>query len=487
MHSHTATAPVAATASPGSIAELEQIFAEQHAASRRQPFPDLALRRDRLGRMIALLQSARTGLCAAVAADFGRRSADNTLAFDILPPLNALKYARDNLPRWLRPQRRRCNFPYNLTGARAEVGYIPLGVVGNISPWNFPVTLALCPMGGILAAGNRVMLKPSELTPHTSALLQQLISARFDRDEVAVLTGEADFAAHFSQLPFDHLLFTGSTSVARHIARAAAEGLVPTTLELGGKSPVIVGAAADLDDVAEKLLFAKTLNAGQICLAPDYVLVQRGQREALLEKLQAAAVRLFPAGASSPDYVNIITARHAERQRSLLSQAAADGNRVVPLWPAASAATDEVRCVVPTAVLIDNRASAIMQEEIFGPLLPMLEYSDLDEAIGEILQRPRPLALYYLGRNRADIARLKTDVACGGMVVNDLLFHFLQDDLPFGGIGASGMGNYHGREGFERFSHAKAIYTQAPFDVGSLLRPPYTRRFRFLVNFLLRG
>lgn len=464
--------------------DMTRLFSAQRAASRRDPFPDYALRKSRIDRLIALLLENRAPICDAVAQDFGKRSADNTLAFDVLPPLNSLKYARKNLRQWMRPERRRSNFPYNLLGGKSEIHYGPLGVVGNISPWNFPVTLALCPMGGILAAGNRVMLKPSEYTPATSTLLQEKIASYFDPSEIAVVTGEADLSAAFSRLPFDHLLFTGSTSVARHVARSAADNLVPTTLELGGKSPVVVGDSADLHDVAKKLLFAKTLNAGQICLAPDYVLIHPARRDALIEALQVVAKSYFPRGYASPDYVNIISQRQVARLSLLLLKAEQAGNTVIPLFE--GDATDE-RTVQPSLIKIDNADTDIMREEIFGPLLPILAADDFDAVVAEINSRPRPLALYYMGSDRHEIRQLTQRVACGGMVINDLLMHFLQDDLPFGGIGDSGMGSYHGREGFLRFSHAKSVYTQSRFDVGALLRPPYTERFRKLVQFQLKG
>lgn len=467
------------------IDAMNRLFALQRAASRDEPMPDYAVRRDRIDRLIALLLDSKIEICEAVAQDFGKRSADNTLAFDVMPPLNSLKYARKHLRQWMKSERRHSNFPYNLLGGKSRVHYLPLGVVGNISPWNFPVTLALCPMGGILAAGNRVLLKPSEYTPATSELLRTLIAKYFHENEIAVVTGDAELSAAFSRLPFDHLLFTGSTSVARHVARSAADNLVPTTLELGGKSPVVIGASADLNAVAKKLLFAKTLNAGQICLAPDYVLIAPERREKLIEALRATAAQLFPDGIASPDYVNIITRRHAARLQSLLLHAEQDGNRVTPLFDRAESGDE--RALIPSVIRIDNKDTDIMREEIFGPLLPILGVAGLDATIAEINSRPRPLALYYMGSDRREIEMLTARVACGGMVVNDLLFHFLQDDLPFGGIGDSGMGSYHGREGFLRFSHAKSVYTQSPFDIGALLRPPYTERFRKLVQFQLKG
>ena len=463
---------------------LHTLFEAQRLACLADPYPAAKLRIDRIDRLIELLRGQQYKICAAIEADFGRRSIENSRMFDILPPLNALKYAKKYLPDWMRAEKRSSNFPYGLLGATSRVQYIPLGVVGNISPWNFPVTLALSPMGGILAAGNRVMIKPSEHTPATSELLRELIVKAFAGDEIAVVTGAAPVSAAFSKLPFDHLIFTGSTSVARHIAQNAAPGLVPTTLELGGKSPVVVSRSANLADVAKKVLFAKTMNAGQICLAPDYLLVHPAQRAELIGEFQSAAKTLYPDGAASKDYVNIISERHVQRLQGYLDEARANGNHVIPLFDAAT--SSDPRCLAPHLVEINNAGGRVMQDEIFGPLLPIVACENLDSMLAKIRSGPRPLALYYFGDDQREIDYLSTHVAAGGMCINDLLMHFLQDDLPFGGIGDSGSGNYHGREGFVRFSHAKAIYRQSRIDVGRLLRPPYGERFRALLNFEIR-
>jgi coniferyl-aldehyde dehydrogenase len=381
----------------------------------------------------------------------------------------------------MRSERRKANFPYGLLGARARIEYIPLGVVGNVSAWNFPVTLALGPLGGILAAGNRAMIKPSELTPATSDLLRASIARDFDSAELAVVTGDASVGAQFSKLPFDHLLFTGSTGVGRLVAANAAPALVPTTLELGGKSPVVVSDSAELGDVARKVLFAKTMNAGQICLAPDYVLIHPARKQALIDELRRAAAALYPEGAASKDYVNIITQRHASRLQSYLDEARARGNRIIPLF--ASDHRSDPRCLAPHAIDVTSDPGAVMQEEIFGPVLPILAVASIEEMAHFVRSRPRPLALYYFGSDRREIELFTRNVAAGGMVVNDLLMHYLQDDLPFGGVGDSGSGGYHGREGFQRFSHAKSVFTQARFDLGKLLRPPYGQRIRRLLDF----
>jgi coniferyl-aldehyde dehydrogenase len=473
------------TQTADAVSELQRVFLQQQLASRREPYPAVQVRRDRIARLIDLLCTHQDELCEAVGADFGRRSAANTKLFDILPPINALKYAAAQVGAWMRPRRRRSNFPYNWIGGTSRVEYVPLGVVGNISPWNFPLTLALSPLGGMLAAGNRVMLKPSELTPVTSECLKVLIARHFAADEIHVVTGGVDVAARFADLPFDHLLFTGSTAVGRRVAQAAAVNLVPVTLELGGKSPVIVGATASLAEIAAKVMLAKTINAGQICLAPDYLLVQSAQREQLVAELRQAAAALYPDGAASQDYVNIISERHAGRLRAHLADAEARGNRVIPLFDGAAAA--DPRCLGPHLVVIDKDGGTIMDEEIFGPILPVVAVDGFADAVQRIAARARPLAMYYFGSDPREIERLATELACGGLVVNDLMTHFLQDDLPFGGVGDSGMGSYHAEEGFVRFSHAKAVFEQSRLvDVGRLLRPPYGARIARLLKFQIK-
>jgi coniferyl-aldehyde dehydrogenase len=471
---------------PAKSSALERVFAVQREASRADPYPSLDLRRDRLTRLIDLLCTHQESLCAAVAEDFGVRSALSTKLFDILPPLNALKYARAHLPKWMRPQHRRSSFPYNLIGARSRVRCMPLGVVGNISPWNFPLTLALSPLGGMLAAGNRVMIKPAELTPRTSDTLRELVARYFDADEIHVVTGGADVAAAFSALPFDHLLFTGSTAVGRRVAQSAAAHLVPVTLELGGKCPVLVSDGADLAEVASKLIFAKTTNAGQICLAPDYVLVSRSRREQLVHELRRSAAALYPLGLASPDYANVISERHVQRLRAHLDDAALRGNRIIPLFDAARGGGDPRR-LEPSLVLIDADGGTVMDEEIFGPILPVVAVDDLSDALRRVACGSRPLAVYYFGSDRREIERVTTEIVCGGLVVNDLMMHFLQDDLPFGGVGDSGMGSYHAEEGFRRFSHATAVFEQSRWvDLGWLLRPPYAGRMARLLKMQIR-
>jgi coniferyl-aldehyde dehydrogenase len=384
--------------------------------------------------------------------------------------------------------RQRIALPAGVPGARAQLSYQPLGVVGIISPWNFPITLTFGPLAGILAAGNRCLIKPSELTPAVSALIQQLVARYFDPSELAVVTGGAELAEAFSGLPFDHLLFTGSTAVGRRVMAAAAANLVPVTLELGGKCPVVVGQSADLGRAVDRILLGKLANAGQMCIAPDYVFVPRQSLERFVEQARSWVTRAYPGLPWNPDYTGMISDRHARRMEDLLADARAHGARVIPLAPERESPGLAGRLVTPALILDATDAMQVMQEEIFGPLLPVRTYERIEEATADINARPRPLALYYFGNDPTEQAWLLTHTISGGVTVNDVAVHFLAQELPFGGVGASGMGAYHGEHGFHRFSHARAIFTQARFDVAGLvgLRPPYGTRLERVLKLLIR-
>jgi len=442
---------------------------------------------DRLGRALDLLVSHQAEICAAAAADFGQRPAAVTRFMDLMPAVLALKQARRHVHRWMRPRRQHVALPAGAPGARAAIMYQPLGVVGVISPWNFPITLTFGPLAGILAAGNRCLVKPSELTPAVSALMQRLVTQYFDARELAVVTGGAEVAEAFSRLPFDHLLFTGSTAVGRRVMAAAAANLVPVTLELGGKCPVLVGRSAHLARAVDRIMLGKLANAGQMCIAPDYVYVQRDALDEFVQRARAWVARAYPGMPSSPDYTAMVSERHARRMRALLADAVDRGAQVVALG--AGAADDGAgRLVAPALILGATDAMQVMREEIFGPLLPLRTYVHVDEAIADINARPRPLALYYFGNDRAEEARVLAHTTSGGVTVNDVAMHFLAEELPFGGVGASGMGAYHGEHGFRRFSHARAVFHQTRFDVAGLvgLRPPYGARLERALKFLIR-
>ncbi|MFL9814136.1 coniferyl aldehyde dehydrogenase [Stutzerimonas sp. VN223-3] len=453
---------------------LQPLFERQRSAFQANPSP---LAEDRLQWLEALhdiLASNQQALIDAISQDFGNRSADETRLAEIMPSLHGIRYAKHHLRKWMKPSRRRVGMAFQPASAR--VVYQPLGVVGVIVPWNYPLYLAIGPLVGALAAGNRVMLKLSESTPATGLLLKSLLAQIFPEDQVAVVLGEADVGITFSRLPFDHLLFTGSTSVGRHVMRAAAENLTPVTLELGGKSPAIVSKDVPLTDAAERIAFGKTLNAGQTCVAPDYVLVPKNRVDGFVEAYRGVVRRFYPQLADNPDYTSIINQRQHVRLRSYLDDAQAKGAQVLPLFDQAQ----ERR--MPHYLLLDvNDDMQVMQDEIFGPLLPIVPYDDIEQALAYVNARPRPLALYYFGYDKAEQRRVLRHTHSGGVCLNDTLLHVAQDDLPFGGVGPSGMGHYHGHEGFLTFSKAKSVFIKQRLNAARLIYPPYGKPLQKLI------
>lgn len=462
---------------------LHQLLQQQREAYYREPIPTLASRRAALARLRQALLDHRDALVAAVDQDFGGRAAAETLLGEVLPAVQAIDHARRHLRRWMRPQRRRV--PLVLQPAAARVVYQPLGVVGIMAPWNYPVNLALVPLISALAAGNRVLLKPSEFTPATAEALRALLAEAFAPDRVAVVQGGVEVSRAFAALPLDHLLFTGSTATGRHIMRAAADNLTPVTLELGGKSPAIIGPEGPVADAAANIAFGKTFNAGQTCVAPDYVLCPRVHLQAFADAFRAEVTRLYPRLADNPDYSAIVNPRHHRRLRELLEDAARQGARLEPVNPAGEELEDSGK-LAPTLVWETSDAMAIRQEEIFGPWLPVIPYDTLDEALAYVRARPRPLALYYLGRDAGHQRRVQTETHSGGLCINDTLAHLLVDELPFGGIGPSGMGHYHGGHGFETFSKAKPVFRRGRLNSSRLARPPYGWRQRLIYRWFLR-
>ncbi|MFP5466336.1 MAG: coniferyl aldehyde dehydrogenase [Gammaproteobacteria bacterium] len=462
---------------------LRASFDAQYQASRLQVDAPLSVRLDRLARARALIEDNARSLCDAVQADFGVRSPDLTEVADLFVLRAMIGQLRSHLARWMKPQR--VSTPLYLQPATARIQRQPLGVVGVIAPWNYPIQLALGPALVALAAGNRVMLKPSELTPHTSALMAQLVHQRFAADEFAVFLGGADVAAEFAALPFDHLFFTGSTAVGRRVAEAAALNLTPTTLELGGKSPCIVDRSADLAAVTDKIVHGKLLNAGQTCIAPDYVLLPRGQEAAFEQAWQASVARLFPSLRGNQDYASIVSDRHHARLQDLLAEVRAQGARVVE---AAVPDTGEghARQMRPALVFAPAADSRLMQEEIFGPILPVVPCDSAQEAVAFINARPRPLALYWFGQDTAVRDQVLSSTVSGGVTVNDTLMHIAHENLPFGGVGESGLGAYHGETGFLRFTHQKSVLVQSRLAMGHLFYPPYGPRFRQVIGLLKR-
>jgi coniferyl-aldehyde dehydrogenase len=467
---------------PIDAAGMQAILERQKVAHLRDGPPTAEQRIERLDRCIALLVDNREAIETALNTDFGSRSRDATALTDVSGSIGPLKHAREHLRKWMRPEKRKTTPAIlGLFGAKAEVRFQPKGVVGIISPWNFPVNLTFAPLAGVLAAGNRAMIKPSEFTPATSELMATMFGGAFSPEEIAVITGGPEVGQAFAGLAFDHLIFTGATSIARHVMKAAAENLVPLTLELGGKSPVIVSESADFATAAARIMNGKTLNAGQICLAPDYVLAPEGKLETFIEEARGSVARMFPTIKDNPDYTAIIAQRHFDRITSYIDDARAKGARIIELKPEGEDLTQqEHRKIAPTLIIDPTDDMKVMQEEIFGPVLPVKTYKGVDEAIAYVNAHDRPLGLYYFGTDDAEREKVLTGTTAGGVTVNDVVFHVAQEDLPFGGVGPAGMGSYHGVDGFREFSHRKAIYTQLPKDLAQLkqMRPPYTAAFR---------
>ncbi|MDO9323237.1 MAG: coniferyl aldehyde dehydrogenase [Pseudomonas sp.] len=456
------------------ISQLEQLFAGQREAFRANPMPTAEQRLQWLKALSQMLSSEREALIKAICQDFSNRSTDETLLAEIMPSLQNIHYACKNLKKWMKPSRRAVGLAFQPASAR--VIYQPLGVIGVIVPWNYPLFLAMGPLVGALAAGNRVMIKMSESTPATSQLVKDLLAKIFPEDLVCVVLGEAEVGVAFSTLAFDHLLFTGATSIGKHVMRAAAENLTPVTLELGGKSPAIVSAEVPLEHAAERIAFGKTLNAGQTCVAPDYVLVPRNRVDAFVAAYSKVVTSFYPKLKDNPDYTAIINDRQLQRLKGLLSDAESLGAKVVNLYP-----EGQGRRLPQALVLNVNDQMKIMQDEIFGPLLPIVPYDSIEQAFAYINERPRPLALYYFGYNKSEQQRVLHETHSGGVCLNDTMLHVAQDDMPFGGVGPSGMGHYHGHEGFKTFSHAKGTFIKQRYNAAKMIYPPYGKAIQKLV------
>ena len=436
-----------------------------------------ATRLDRLDRGIDALVRFADKLAEAVHADFSCRPREITMLTDVGASITPMKHAKRHLRKWMKGEKRPTVFPLNLLGGRSRIEYQPLGVVGIISPWNFPVSMVFAPMSGALAAGNRIMVKPSEFTPATSEVLATMIKSAYDPKEVAVFTGGPEVGQAFSNLPLDHLLFTGATSVARHIMAAAARNLVPVTLELGGKSPVIISRSADLGKSLERIMLGKTMNAGQICLAPDYLLVPEEKLHDVIATAQQVVATMYPTLLDNVQYTSVINERHYQRLNGYLEEARERGVKVIEINPAGEDFSQQqgTHKIPPTLIPEPPEDLKLLQEEIFGPLLPIRTYREFSETVDYINSRPRPLAAYYFGDDAEEQNSVETRTTSGGMCINDVIMHISQEDLPFGGVGPSGMGSYHGIEGFRTFSHAKSIYRQTGMNIGKLsgMLPPY--------------
>jgi coniferyl-aldehyde dehydrogenase len=461
---------------------LESAFAYLHALTRAHPAVDLGRRLANLDRLERAVRGGADALCRAVSEDFGHRSEMETRVAEIFPSLEGMRFARRHLRRWMRTRRRGVSRWF--MPAQNRVMPQPLGVAGVVVPWNYPIFLALGPLVSALAAGNRVMIKMSEFTPRTGQVLAGLLEEALGRDTVRVFNGPVELARQFCQLPFDHLLFTGSTPVGREVMRAAANNLTPVTLELGGKSPVIVAPDVDLGRAARAIATGKLFNAGQTCVAPDYVLVTAGRREALVEALTAAATRAWPSLADNPDLTSIINHGHYARLQTWREEARARGAGVLEVNPRGES-LDAVRKLPLTLLWQCPDDCAVMQQEIFGPLLPIVEVDDVEAAIDYVNARPRPLALYLFSDRAATVGHVLQHTVSGGACVNETMLHVVQDDLPFGGVGPSGMGHYHGYEGFLAFSKLKPVLRQRRLSTRGLLLPPYGRLARWLTCLMM--
>lgn len=462
--------------------QLGAILKTQRSAFNKQPFSHWPERKAKLVKLGAVLTQNEHAFQKAISEDFGNRAYVETTLAEMLVVQGGISHALKHTPKWMRTRRAATALHYK--PATNQIAPQPLGVVGMISPWNYPFQLAIMPLIGALGAGNRVMLKPSEYTPRFSKLLKSVLAQAFDEDEVYVAIGGVDVAQVFSSLAFDHLVFTGSTNVGRIVAQAAAKNLTPVTLELGGKSPVIIDRQANIDIAVGRIANGKLLNAGQTCVAPDYVLMPRQNIEAFSKALIQKAEAFYPTIAGNPDYTSIIADSHYARLQSLLEDAENKGARI------RVAGNDDKQMLaaerrVPLTILTNTTPDMrIMQEEIFGPLLPIVESDTLDTALAYVQNHDRPLALYWFGQDKAKRKRVLAESISGGVSINDVAWHVIQEDIPFGGVGPSGMGAYHGEHGFETFSHMKGVFIQSRFSAGKIFHPPYTQKTQTILNIM---
>ena len=461
---------------------LGDLLRRQREAFSREPSPSWETRAAHLRTLRAVLLDHSDALADALNADFGQRSKAELLLSELWLVKNEIDSALRHGKRWMKPQRRSTGIW--LRPASAKVMPQPLGVIGIVAPWNYPILLAVGPLICALAAGNRAMIKTSELTPRTAELFEQLMGRAFARDHVAVVTGDAAVGAAFCALPFDHLIFTGSTAIGREVMRAAAANLTPVTLELGGKSPAIIGPGARYHAAVDSIVAGKTLNAGQTCIAPDYVLVPSGSEQAFVDRARRRVGQLYPQFGRNADYTTIVSDRHFARLQTLLDEAVSLGALVHPLTDVRP--DPSRRLFPPCVVTLAPETCALMQEEIFGPLLPIVPYAPLDDAIRYVNQRPRPLALYFFDEERGSVERVLRETVSGGACINETLLQIACEGLPFGGVGASGIGAYHGYDGFAAFSKMKPVLVQPRLNARALLLPPYGRRFHALMRLMFK-
>ena len=460
---------------------LEALVELQRSKFRAEGEVTYATRIDRLKRLKALIVENKIEFAKTTKREFGgARSYEFSLFSEFAGKVEGIDYSMKHLKEWMKPEKRKTNKPMNFLGGKSQVRHFPKGVVGIISPWNLPFGLTVAPLTSALAAGNRALLKPSEFVPETGALFADVVPKYFSEDEVAVVTGGAEISQRFAELPFDHLLFTGSTNIGSKVMQSASKNLVPVTLELGGKSPVIIGRSAKLDLAGTRLTFGKLLNGGQLCLSPDYVVVPNELEEQLIARVVQEAQSMYPNITENEDYAGVINERHFARLQNYIDDAVAKGAKLTIVGADKTRASEDNRRM-PLHILQNvNEDMLVMHEEIFGPILPVMTYSDVAEVPDMIEPRRNPLAMYYFGKDKSEQEYLLSNVQSGGVCINDITLHYVQEDLPFGGVGASGMGAYHGPEGFRTLSHARAIYSQTMIDVLPIIgaRPPFGNKFR---------
>ena len=466
------------------IQNMHRVLELQKSLNIKEGAPSLELRSDRLDRVVSMVTKYKSEIISALQDDFGNRDPVMSAATEVDSVIGPMMHAKKNLKKWMKTEKRKAAIAplgsaLSLLGAKAEIRYQPKGVVGAISPWNFPLNLALAPLAGILSAGNRVMLKPSELTPASSDLTKLMIEEYFDESEIGVFIGDPEVGAAFSGLAFDHLIFTGGTAIAKHVMKAASENLVPLTLELGGKSPVVVGKSSKIRETATRVMQGKTMNAGQICLAPDYALVPEESVNEFVQATVDVTSEMYPDMKDNDDFTSIINQRHYDRIQGYISDAKEKGAEVVEINPSNEDFSQQPHHKIPPTIILNpTEDMQVMQEEIFGPVLPVKTYKDVSETVDYINSKDRPLGLYYFGEDTKEKDFVLDNTTSGGVTVNDVISHITMEDLPFGGVGPSGMGSYHGYDGFKEFSHAKSVYKQSWLNLNKVagLVPPYKKK-----------
>lgn len=456
------------------VAYLNKVFELQKSHYRQAPYLSYQTRKSRLERTLRLLESYETQLFEAMDADFGGRSPIASLSLDMVGAVVEIKHALKHLKKWMRPKRRGANFPLNVLGAKAGLIYEPKGVIANISTWNFPLLIWAAPLAGIFSGGNSCIVKINENSLEAGKVFDQAVREFFSEDELAVVQGGADVSAAICNLPFDHILFTGSERAGRLVMGGAAKNLVPVTLELGGKCPTILSRSADIDTAAKKIIYGKMTNAGQICLAPDFLMVPEDQNDQIVKALIAQANIQFPDPVNNPDYTGLVNDAQVTRIQEMVEDAREKGAQITIVDAPKTPVNNRK---MPLHIVENvNGDMRLMQEEIFGPVLPIETYQDFNQVVERASKRPKPLASYYFGKDRSEEDKVLKHVPSGATTFNDVIFHALQKNLPFGGVGNSGMGQYMSVEGFYEFTNPRAIFRQSSIDIGKMMRPPYNKK-----------